>query len=76
MHLLCSYHFIYFPSLASVALYVLALLMSIEAFIGLLQKEVGLLLTPPTGKERADGWKGLEIERLLQIKFEDVERYN
>ncbi|XP_044504347.1 NO-associated protein 1, chloroplastic/mitochondrial [Mangifera indica] len=38
------------------------------------QKELGLLLTPPTGKERADGWKGLEIERLLQIKFEDVER--
>ncbi|KAK2651263.1 hypothetical protein Ddye_018752 [Dipteronia dyeriana] len=38
------------------------------------QKELGVLLTPPTGKDRAEGWKGLEIERLLKIKFEDAER--
>ncbi|KAL5810884.1 hypothetical protein ACOSQ4_027452 [Xanthoceras sorbifolium] len=38
------------------------------------QEELGVLLTPPTGKERAESWKGLEIERLLQIKFEDAER--
>ncbi|TXG57715.1 hypothetical protein EZV62_015544 [Acer yangbiense] len=38
------------------------------------QKELGVLLTPPTGKDRAEVWKGLEIERLLKIKFEDAER--
>ncbi|KAK2975821.1 hypothetical protein RJ640_022838, partial [Escallonia rubra] len=38
------------------------------------QKEVGLLLTPPTGKEKADDWSGLETERTLQIKYEDAER--
>ncbi|VVA10919.1 PREDICTED: ribosome biogenesis GTPase YqeH [Prunus dulcis] len=38
------------------------------------QKELGVLLTPPTGKQRADEWRGLETERQLQIKFEDVER--
>ncbi|KAM1141873.1 hypothetical protein ACFX2I_041789 [Malus domestica] len=38
------------------------------------QKEVGVLLTPPTGKQRADEWRGLETERQLQIKVEDVER--
>lgn len=43
------------------------------AFI-ILQKELGVLLTPPTGKQRADEWRGLEIVRELQIKFEDVER--
>ncbi|KAH0979110.1 hypothetical protein GBA52_006287 [Prunus armeniaca] len=38
------------------------------------QKELGVLLTPPTGKQRADEWRGLETERQLQIKIEDVER--
>lgn len=40
----------------------------------MLQKEVGVLLTPPTGKEKADDWQGLETVRQLQIKFENVER--
>jgi len=31
-------------------------------------------LTPPTGKDRACDWKGLEIERQLLIKFEDIDR--
>ncbi|KAL3341892.1 hypothetical protein AABB24_026087 [Solanum stoloniferum] len=38
------------------------------------QKELGVLLTPPTGKEKADGWMGLETKRQLQIKYEDIER--
>ncbi|KAK9914025.1 hypothetical protein M0R45_037824 [Rubus argutus] len=38
------------------------------------QKQVGVLLTPPTGKQRADEWRGLESERQLQIKVEDVQR--
>ncbi|KAK7341166.1 hypothetical protein VNO80_24091 [Phaseolus coccineus] len=38
------------------------------------QKELGVLLTPPSGGENVDSWKGLESERKLQIKFEDVER--
>ncbi|KAJ4706237.1 NO-associated protein 1, chloroplastic/mitochondrial [Melia azedarach] len=38
------------------------------------QKELGVLLTPPTRKQRAEDWKGLETEHLLQIKFEDAER--
>ncbi|XP_030934143.1 NO-associated protein 1, chloroplastic/mitochondrial-like isoform X3 [Quercus lobata] len=38
------------------------------------QKELGVLLTPPTGKERADNWRGLESERQLHIPYEDVER--
>ncbi|CAK9135145.1 unnamed protein product [Ilex paraguariensis] len=38
------------------------------------QKEVGVLLTPPTGKQRAGDWMGLETERQLQIKYEDAER--
>ncbi|KAJ4830374.1 nitric oxide associated protein 1, partial [Turnera subulata] len=37
-------------------------------------KELGELLTPPTGKERANNWRGLEIERQLRIKFEEPER--
>ncbi|KAM7504626.1 hypothetical protein LguiB_003530 [Lonicera macranthoides] len=36
------------------------------------KKEVGVLLTPPTGKQ--DGWLGLETEHQLQIKFQDPER--
>ncbi|XP_059624874.1 NO-associated protein 1, chloroplastic/mitochondrial isoform X2 [Cornus florida] len=38
------------------------------------QKELGVLLTPPNGKQRAENWMGLETERLLQIKCEDAER--
>ncbi|KAA8533873.1 hypothetical protein F0562_031390 [Nyssa sinensis] len=38
------------------------------------QKELGVLLTPPTGKQRAEEWMGLETKRLLQIKFEDAYR--
>ncbi|KAF8380512.1 hypothetical protein HHK36_027999 [Tetracentron sinense] len=38
------------------------------------QKELGVLLTPPTGKQRADNWVGLQAERQLQIKFEDQKR--
>ncbi|KAH9678435.1 NO-associated protein 1 [Citrus sinensis] len=38
------------------------------------QKELGVTLTPPIGKQKAEGWKGLDRERLLEIKFEDTER--
>ncbi|GAB4825916.1 nitric oxide associated protein 1 [Ancistrocladus abbreviatus] len=38
------------------------------------RKELGYLLTPPTGKQRAEGWAGLETERKLQLKFDDPER--
>ncbi|XP_059450306.1 NO-associated protein 1, chloroplastic/mitochondrial isoform X1 [Corylus avellana] len=38
------------------------------------QKELGVLLVPPTRKEGADDWRGLEIERQLHISFKDVER--
>ncbi|XP_061353427.1 NO-associated protein 1, chloroplastic/mitochondrial [Gastrolobium bilobum] len=38
------------------------------------QKELGVLLTPPSGREKAENWRGLESERKLQIKFEDVAR--
>ncbi|CAK7355876.1 unnamed protein product [Dovyalis caffra] len=38
------------------------------------QKELGVLLTPPTGKERTEHWRGLESEQQLQIKCKDVER--
>ncbi|GAB4825874.1 hypothetical protein Ancab_008744 [Ancistrocladus abbreviatus] len=37
-------------------------------------KELGYLLTPPTGKQRAEGWASLETERKLQLKFDDPER--
>lgn len=43
-------------------------------YLSLLQKELGVLLTPPTGKEKAEDWMGLETKRQLQIKFEDIER--
>ncbi|GKV33813.1 hypothetical protein SLEP1_g42267 [Rubroshorea leprosula] len=36
------------------------------------QKELGVLLTPPTGKERVDDWRGLETMHQLQINFEDA----
>ncbi|KAL3645192.1 hypothetical protein CASFOL_010372 [Castilleja foliolosa] len=38
------------------------------------QKEVGILLTPPTGKQKADSWTGLEATRELQLKYHDTER--
>ncbi|XP_057765984.1 putative nitric oxide synthase [Salvia miltiorrhiza] len=38
------------------------------------QKEVGVLLTPPTEKQKADSWMGLEVKRELQLKYHDVER--
>lgn len=31
---------------------------------------------PPSGKERAADWRGLETERQLHISFEDMERYS
>ncbi|KAJ4776780.1 P-loop containing nucleoside triphosphate hydrolases superfamily protein [Rhynchospora pubera] len=33
------------------------------------QKEVGLTLTPPTGKDGSETWPGLEAVRQLQIKY-------
>ncbi|WCJ36469.1 P-loop containing nucleoside triphosphate hydrolases superfamily protein [Euphorbia peplus] len=39
------------------------------------QKELGVVLTPPTGKEGAKDWRGLGIVRQLQIEFEDAERH-
>ncbi|GMH08780.1 hypothetical protein Nepgr_010620 [Nepenthes gracilis] len=38
------------------------------------KKEVGVLLTPPTGKQRATEWSGLEPKPELQLKIEDPER--
>ncbi|WOG95155.1 hypothetical protein DCAR_0414458 [Daucus carota subsp. sativus] len=39
-----------------------------------LLKEIGILLTPPTGKQIVDQWSGLETHRELQINFEDANR--
>lgn len=55
-------------------LYIPAFFMSSEMFNEFLQKELGVTLTPPIGKQKAEGWKGLDTERLLEIKFEDTER--
>ncbi|KAL1819985.1 hypothetical protein ACET3Z_014854 [Daucus carota] len=38
------------------------------------KKEIGILLTPPTGKQIVDQWSGLETHRELQINFEDANR--
>lgn len=38
------------------------------------QKEVGGLLAPPTGKEKASSWMGLEAKHDLQLKYDDVGR--
>jgi hypothetical protein len=38
------------------------------------QTEVGVTLTPPTGKERAEGWAGLQGVRELKIKYEERDR--
>ncbi|XP_074281850.1 putative nitric oxide synthase [Silene latifolia] len=37
------------------------------------KKEIGVLLTPPKGKLRAESWKGLESHRMLQLRFDEVE---
>ncbi|MQL81105.1 hypothetical protein Taro_013566 [Colocasia esculenta] len=36
--------------------------------------ELGVLLTPPIGKERAETWLGLETERQFWIKYTDEKR--
>ncbi|CAA6663289.1 unnamed protein product [Spirodela intermedia] len=36
--------------------------------------ELGSLLTPPTGRERAEAWEGLQMERHLKIRYEDDKR--
>ncbi|XP_010547825.1 PREDICTED: NO-associated protein 1, chloroplastic/mitochondrial [Tarenaya hassleriana] len=41
---------------------------------GFYHKEVGVLLTPPSGKQKTEEWKGLESRHLLRIKFGDTER--
>lgn len=46
----------------------------IRALVFSLQKEVGGLLTPPSEKQKADNWMGLETKRELQIKYADVNR--
>lgn len=38
------------------------------------QTEVAVTLTPPTGKERAEGWAGLQGVRELKIKYEERDR--
>lgn len=38
------------------------------------KKEVGVTLSPPTGKGRAEGWAGLQGVRELQIKYEERDR--
>ncbi|EAY84101.1 hypothetical protein OsI_05484 [Oryza sativa Indica Group] len=38
------------------------------------EREVGVTLTPPAGKEKAEGWVGLQVVRELQIKYEESDR--
>ncbi|XP_010503345.1 PREDICTED: NO-associated protein 1, chloroplastic/mitochondrial [Camelina sativa] len=38
------------------------------------QKEVGVLLKPPSGKDQMQEWKGLQSHRLLQIEIIDAKR--
>ncbi|KAL6848477.1 hypothetical protein ACP4OV_021771 [Aristida adscensionis] len=38
------------------------------------ESEVGVTLTPPTGKERAEGWAGLQGVRELKIEYEELDR--
>ncbi|CAA0836701.1 NO-associated protein 1-chloroplastic/mitochondrial [Striga hermonthica] len=35
---------------------------------------VGTLLTPPSGKQKADSWMGLETKRELQLRYNNIER--
>ena len=44
------------------------------AFFFIFQTEVGVTLTPPTGKERAEGWAGLQGVRELKMKYEERDR--
>lgn len=45
-----------------------------ELSISPFQREVGVTLTPPAGKEKAEGWVGLQGVRELQIKYEESDR--
>lgn len=47
---------------------------SFTIYLGVLQKEVGVLLTPPSGKDQIQEWKGLQSHRLLRIEFNDPKR--
>ncbi|KAK4795843.1 hypothetical protein SAY86_028169 [Trapa natans] len=38
------------------------------------QNQLGILLTPPTGRDRASEWKGLETQRQLCVKVRDIDR--
>ncbi|XP_075513230.1 LOW QUALITY PROTEIN: putative nitric oxide synthase [Primulina tabacum] len=38
------------------------------------RKEIGTLLTPPNGKQKAENWVGLEAKRELQLKYQDIQR--
>ncbi|KAL0317654.1 UNVERIFIED_CONTAM: NO-associated protein 1, chloroplastic/mitochondrial [Sesamum angustifolium] len=38
------------------------------------EKEVGIILTPPTGKQKTETWMGLETKRELQLKYDDIDR--
>ncbi|XP_066329078.1 putative nitric oxide synthase isoform X2 [Miscanthus floridulus] len=38
------------------------------------ETEVGVTLTPPTGKDRAEGWPGLQGVRELKMKYEERDR--
>lgn len=38
------------------------------------EKELGISLTPPSGKQARDDWRGLEVMRQLKINFEDEQR--
>ncbi|XP_038875863.1 NO-associated protein 1, chloroplastic/mitochondrial isoform X1 [Benincasa hispida] len=38
------------------------------------EKELGISLTPPSGKQIRDDWRGLETVRQLKINFQDEQR--
>ncbi|KAL4018839.1 hypothetical protein IC575_022465 [Cucumis melo] len=38
------------------------------------EKELGISLTPPSGKQTRNDWRGLETVRQLKINFEDEQR--
>lgn len=44
-------------------------------FVNFLQREVGLTLTPPTGKDNTETWPGLEAVKQLQIKYTQKNGY-
>ncbi|GJZ42242.1 NO-associated protein 1, chloroplastic/mitochondrial [Tanacetum coccineum] len=50
-----------------------SLLDETSRFLSLVQKEVGVLLTPPSGEQVPD-WAGLETVRQLQIRFDNTQR--